>query len=121
MDARVSNEQTLSELRQQANVLDSLLRDDKPKASEFLITRIQSDLAYFETMVTQKDATLRKPKLCDLLTTKVSATVDSYSREEPAESLIAQEHLRNLLKWCAAHWVLQRDCVGVPRSLFGSS
>jgi hypothetical protein len=102
MDTSVSNEQALSELRQQANVLDSLLRDDKPKASEFLITRIQSDLAYFETMVSQKDATLRKPKLCELLTTKVSATVESYSRQEPAQSQIAQDHLKYLLKWCAA-------------------
>jgi hypothetical protein len=94
------NESKILDLRQQANVLNSLLKGDESKASEFLIGQLQSDLAYFETTASIRDETLNKPKLCDLLTSRVSGTVDAYAQKEPSQSEFATAHLRYLLKWC---------------------
>jgi hypothetical protein len=96
-----SNEFNLLELRQQANVLNSLIAGREPKANELLITRLQADLAYFETVVKEKDDSLDKPKACELLTSRVGPVVDAYSQREAEQSQLAKKHLTYLLQWCS--------------------
>jgi hypothetical protein len=62
-----ANAFSLSELRQQSNILRSLLDENQPKASQFLILRMQADLAYFETLASKDDRTLNKTSVCEVV------------------------------------------------------
>jgi hypothetical protein len=95
-----ANAFSLSELRQQSNILRSLLDENQPKASQFLILRMQADLAYFETLASKDDRTLNKTSVCEVVDTKVSGSLAAYAQKDPGQAELAQGHLKKLLAWC---------------------
>lgn len=100
-DGGYSNRHVLSELNQQANVLSALMQHQDSKAQELLITRIQSDLAYFQTELQKKESPLSISKLCQSLH-RVAPIVQAYLRIDAEKGRIANEHLEALLASCPA-------------------
>jgi hypothetical protein len=96
-----SQELILSELRQQADVLRAISDGNQRQASELLITRIQTDLLFFETAIEKNDPPVNAVKLCQTIA-EIEPRVTAYMQSEPDKSRYVRVALEERNKWCAA-------------------
>jgi hypothetical protein len=89
----------LSELEHQANILRAISDNDLPRASEFSIARMQSDLSFFQEAIDKKNPPVDKPRLCKNVF-NVDGKISAYLSTEPTKGQYVRSSLDRLKSWC---------------------